>query len=89
MKQLRSDGLAFIDHEVIPSLDGNPSGIAAWFICENHRAKEKFDLAASTEALKNKLRNAGFPPAALETIWTGVTSQTEIHAGGGRFYFFR
>ncbi len=62
---------------------------AAWFICEHHSAKEKFDLQVSVEALKNKMRGAGFPQRAVETLWTGVTSQTEIQRAGGRFYFFR
>ena len=89
MKRLRAEGLPFVDQEVLPSLDGSPGGIAAWFICENHAAKERFDLQASTDALKNRLRDAGFPQGAIDTMWTGVTSQTEIEAGGGRFYFFR
>jgi hypothetical protein len=70
-------------------LDGRPGGIAAWFICENHAAKERFDLKASNETLKNRLRNVGFPQGAIDTLRTGVTSQTEIEAGGSRFYFFR
>jgi hypothetical protein len=74
---------------VIPNFDGDPNGLAAWFICEHYSAKEKFDLQASTEALKNKMRGAGFPQRAVETLWTGATSQTEIQTGGGRFYFFR
>jgi hypothetical protein len=89
MKQLRAEGLSFIDQEVIPSFDGSPKGIFAWFICEHYSAREKFDLPVATEALRNKLRDAKFPQGAMETLRTGVTSQTEIQAGGGRFYFFR
>jgi hypothetical protein len=78
-----AEGLPFVDQEVIPNFDGEPNGLAAWFICEHYSAKEQFDLQASTEARKNKMRGA------IETLWTGITSQTEIQAGGGRFYFFR
>jgi len=89
MKQLRAEGLPFVDEEVIPNFDGDPNELAAWFICEHDSAKERFDLQTSTEALKSKMRGAGFPQPAVETLWTGVTSQTEIQAHGGRFYFFR
>jgi hypothetical protein len=75
--------------EVIPNFDGDPNGLVAWFICEHYRARNKFDVQASTDALKDKMRGAGFPQRAIETLRTGVTSQTEIQAGGGRFYFFR
>lgn len=89
MKQLRTDGLGFVDQEVIPNFNGSPDGIFAWFICEHSYAREKFDLRAATQALRNKLRDAEFPQGAVETLRTGVTSQTEIQAGGGRFSFFR
>ncbi|HET9305928.1 MAG TPA: hypothetical protein VFO46_07885 [Candidatus Sulfotelmatobacter sp.] len=89
MKELRSEGFHFLDQEVIPNFDGDPNGLVAWFICEDHDAKERFDLRGASEALKKKMRDAGFPPGAVETIRTGVTSQAEIQAGGGRFYFFR
>ncbi|MBZ5666657.1 MAG: hypothetical protein LAO30_18850 [Acidobacteriia bacterium] len=89
MKQLREEGLPFIDQEVVPNFKGDSNGLAAWFICEHYSAKERFDLEASTEALKKKMRDAGFPHHAVETLWTGVTSRTEIQAGGGRFHFFR
>lgn len=89
MKQLKVEGLPFVDQEVMPNLDGSPEGIFAWFICEHFYAKEEFDLQAATDALKNKLRDAEFPQQALETLRTGVTSQTEIEDGGGRFHFFR
>ncbi|MGA8310190.1 MAG: hypothetical protein WB755_09190 [Terriglobales bacterium] len=88
MKQLRAEGLPFVDEEVIPNFDGDPNGLAAWFICAQYSAKEQFDLHASTEALKNKMRGAGFPQRSIETLRTRVTSQTDIQAGGGRFYFF-
>jgi hypothetical protein len=74
---------------VIPNFDGTPNGIFAWFICEHYYARQEFDLQAVTEALRKKLRDAEFPQDAVETLRTGVTSQTEIQAGGGRFYFFR
>lgn len=89
MRQLRAEGFHFVDHEVIPSFDGEPNRLFAWFICEHHAAKERFDLQSASEALKNKMRDAGFPQNAVETVRTGVTSHTEIQAGGGRFYFFR
>jgi hypothetical protein len=89
MKQLRGEGLPFVDEKVIPNFDGDPNGLAAWFICEHCTAKEQFDLHASTEELKNKMRGAGFPQRAMETLRTRVTSQADIQAGGGRFYFFR
>jgi hypothetical protein len=89
MKQLRAEGFRFVDQEVIPNFDGTPGGISAWFICEHNRASEQFDVQVATEALKNKLQMAGFPQDAVETLQTRVTSQTEIQAGGGRFYFFR
>ena len=89
MKQLRAEGLPFVDEEVIPNFDGDPNGLVAWFICEHCSAREKFDLQTSTEVLKDKMRGAGFPQRAIETLRTRVTSQTEIQAGGGRFYFFR
>lgn len=89
MKHLRDEGFRFVDQEVIPNFDGTPNGISAWFICEHYSAREGFDLQGATEALKNKLRGAGFPQEAVETLQTRVTSQTEIQAGGGRFYFFR
>ena len=89
MKQLKAEGFRFVDQEVLPNFDGSPKGIFAWFICEHHYAREKFDLQTATEALRNKLRDAEFPQGAVETLRTGVTSQTEIQAGGGRFYFFR
>ena len=89
MKQLRAAGFLFVDQEVIPKFDGTPSGMSAWFICEHNHASEQFNLQAATEALKNKLRDAGFPQDGVETLRTLVTSQTKIEAGGGRFYFFR
>jgi hypothetical protein len=89
MKQLRAEGLPFVDQEVIPSFDGDPTRIVAWFICETYPAKERFDLQASTAALRDKMRDAGFSQDAIETLRTSVTSQTEIQAGGGRFAFFR
>jgi len=89
MKELSAEGLPFVDQEVIPNFDGTPNDISAWFICEHYYARERFDLQAATEALKNKLRETGFPQDALETLQTRMTSQTEIQAGGGRFYFFR
>jgi hypothetical protein len=89
MKQLRAEGFRFADQEVIPNFDGTPDGISAWFICEHNHAREQFDLQAATQALKTRLRSAGFPQDAVETLGTGVTSQTEVQAGGGRFYFFR
>jgi hypothetical protein len=88
MKELRAEGFRFVDQEVIPNFDGSPKGIFAWFICEHFYAREKFDLQAATEALRNKLRDAEFPQVAVETLRTGVTSQTAIQAGGGRFHFF-
>jgi len=33
MKQLRAEGLRFVDQEVIPNFDGTPNEISAWFIC--------------------------------------------------------
>lgn len=89
MKQLAAEGFRFVDQEVIPNVDGSPNGIFAWFICEHYSAREKFELQAATEALRKKLRDAEIPLDALETLRTDVTSQTEIQAGGGRFYFFR
>jgi hypothetical protein len=89
MKQLKAEGLHFIDQEVIPNFEGDPNGLFAWFICEHHAAKERFDLQGASKALKNKMLDAGFPKGAAETVRTGVTSQTEIQAGGGRFNFFR
>ena len=89
MKQLRAEGLDFVDQEVIPSFDRDPNGTFAWFICENDKTKEGFDLRASTIALKRKMQDAGFPKDAIETLRTGVTSRTEIQARGGRFAFFR
>lgn len=89
MNQLRAEGFGFVDQEVLSNFDGSPEGIFAWFICEHYYARERFDLQVATEALKNKLRDAEFPQGAVETLRTGVTSQTEIQAGGGRFYFFR
>jgi hypothetical protein len=89
MKQLRADGLPFVDQEVIPNFDGDPNGLVAWFICEHYSARGKFDLQGSTEVLKEKMRSAGFPQRAIETLRARVTSQTETRAGGGRFYIFR
>ncbi len=89
MRRLRGEGFRFVDEEVIPNFDGTPNGISAWFICEHYYARERFDVQAATEALKSKLRAAGFPQDAVETLRTRVTSQTEIQAGGGRFHFFR
>jgi hypothetical protein len=89
MKELKTEGFRFVDQEVMPNFDGTPNGIVAWFICEHHAAKGKFDLQAATKALKSKLRDAEFPQDAVKTLRTSVTSQTEIQAGGGRFYFFR
>ena len=89
MKGLRDDGFPFVDQEVIPNFDETAHGISAWFICRDDNARERFALPRATKALKNKLRSAGFPQDAVETLQTRVTSQTEIEAGGGRFYFFR
>ena len=89
MKQLQAEGFRFVDQEVVPNFDGTPNGIFAWFICEHEGAREEFDLQLATEALTHKLRDAGFPHGAVEILRTGVTSQAEIQAGGGRFYFFR
>jgi hypothetical protein len=89
MKQLRAEGFLFVDQEVVPNFDGTPNEMSAWFICEHYAAREKFDAEAATVALKDKLRSAGFPQGGVETLRTRVTSQTEIQAAGGRFYFFR
>jgi hypothetical protein len=89
MNALRTEGLTFVDQEVILNFDGDPNGLWAWFICEHYIAKARFDLAGASAALKNKMREAGFPDSAVETLRTAVTSETEIQAGGGRFYFFR
>jgi len=89
MKQLKAEGLGFTDQEVVPGLDGDPNGMFAWFICGHHAEKEKFELRNAIEALKTKMRDAGFPRSAIDTLRGGVTSETEIQAGGGRFYFFR
>jgi hypothetical protein len=89
MKQLRAEGFHFVDQEVIPNCDGAPNRIFVWFICEHYYAGERFDVQTATEALKNTLRNAGFPQDGIETLKTGATSLTEIQSGGGRFYFFR
>ena len=89
MKQLKAEGFRFVDQEVIPNFDATPNGIFAWFICEHDGAREEFDLQLAKEGLTNKLRDAGFPHGAVGTLKTAVTSQTEIQAGGGRFYFFR
>ena len=89
MKQLRAEGFSFVDQEVIPNFDGTPHEISAWFICEHYAAREQFNVDAAAEAVKDKLRNLGFPHAGVETLRTHVTSQTDIQAGGGRFYFFR
>lgn len=89
MGQLRADGFCFVDHEVVPNFNRTPNGISAWFICEDHSAAERFDPQAATEALKNKLRDAGLPQDGVETLRTRVTSQTEIQSSGGRFHFFR
>ena len=89
MKQLRAEGFPFVDQEVLPKFDGTPNAMSVWFICEHYYAGQRFDIEAATEALKNKLRDAGFPQDGIESLQTRVTSQTEIQAGGGRFYFFR
>jgi len=89
MKQLRAQGFPFVDQQVMPNFDGTPNKMFVWFICEHYYAGQRFDVQAATAALKNKLRDAGFPQDGIETLRTGVTSQTEIQAGGGRFYFFR
>ena len=75
--------------EVIPDFDGSQNGLVVWFICEHSRTSESFDLDGASEALKNKMRDAGFPQSAVETLRTDVTSQTEVRVGGGRFLFFR
>ena len=89
MKQLRTEGIPFVDQEVMPNFDGSANGISAWFICEDYYAREHFDLQAATEALKNKLQDSGFPHESVGTLQTRITSKTEIEAGGGRFHFFR
>jgi hypothetical protein len=89
MKQLRTEGFLFVDQEVVPNFNGTANEISAWFICEHYAARAGFDVEAATEALKDKLRNSGFPQSGVATLRTCVTSQTEIQTGGGRFYFFR
>jgi hypothetical protein len=89
MKALRAEGFPFVDQEVIPNLDGSPNGISAWFICEHRSARERFDVEAARKALSDKLRVADFPRSGVETLQTAVTSQAEVQAGAGRFYFFR
>jgi len=89
MRSLRAEGFAFVDQEVIPNLDGSPNEISAWFICEDYSTKERFDLEAASNALRDKLRIAEFPSSGIATLQTAVTSESEIQAGGGRFYFFR
>ena len=89
MKQMRAEGFPFVDQEVLPPFNGSANGISAWFICEHYYARERFDLQAATEALKNKLQDSGFPREGVETLQTRITSKTEIEAGGGRFHFFR
>lgn len=89
MKQMRAEGFHFVDQEVLPNFNGTPDAMSVWFICEHHAAKERFDLQAATNALRKKLRDTDFPPHAIETLRTLVTSETEIAATGGRFHFFR
>jgi len=89
MKGLRAEGFLFVDQEVMPNFDGTPNEMSAWFICEHYAARERFDAESANSAMNVKLQNAGFPQDGIETLRTRVTSQTEIQAGGGRFYFFR
>ena len=89
MKALSGKEFPFVDQEVIPNLDGSPNEISAWFICEDYSTKERFDLDAASNALMEKLRITDFPRSGITTLQTAVTSESEIQAGGGRFYFFR
>ena len=57
MKELRGEGLHFLDQEVIPNFDGGPNGLVAWFICEDHDAKERFDSSGCQRSVEEQ--NAG------------------------------
>ncbi len=94
-RALRDSGgctVPFVDCEVIPPFDGSPDGIFVWFICDSVTTRDRFRTHAisyATGRLRTLVVEAGFPAASAETLQTDVTSNEEIEAGGGRFYFFR
>ena len=95
VERLRDAGtvaVPFVDQEVMPPLDGTPSGIFVWFICDTIARKDQFRadaLSGATRALRAMALESGFSPGAADSLRTDVTSLQEIERGGGRFYFFR
>jgi hypothetical protein len=86
-------GVAVVDVEVIPRLDGDPRDMFAWLIFATVKEATAAAGPASKVALLGRacrlLGERGFPAEALATFDIGCTSLPEIEAGGGRFSFFR
>ena len=95
MKRLRdmdACSVTFVDYEVIPDFTGSPEKMFVWFICDTRALKLQFRdsaLISCSARLRGMALEAGFPETAAASLMTDVTSQEEIEAGGGRFYFFR
>ena len=83
--------LSLQDVEVVPGFLGEPEHMVGWLIFASGReAKRALGLALQLERrVKAALRASGFPSGAVDSFELKYTSQTEIEAGGGRFYFFR
>jgi hypothetical protein len=92
VKARQTSSCVFTDQEVMPRFDGRPDDMFVWFICRTKAEKEKFKrsrLGKNNEVLKDRMARANFPAQAIESLGTDVTSEEDIQAGGGRFFFFR
>jgi hypothetical protein len=80
-----------VDREIIPDFGGGPDGLSIWLICSNRNEVSR--LSVQNDELRTLFVDAmlsrGFPKAACESLRVLFTSNEDIEAGGGRFYFFR
>ena len=80
-----------VDREVIPDLAGGPNGLALWLICA--KSDDVPRMSSQYDALRRLVTNAmgrrGFATEAQDSLRLLFTSQEEIGARGGRFYYFR
>jgi hypothetical protein len=84
-------GFTVADVEVMPHFDGRPEDMFAWLIFATREEAEAAKRATARLEARARalLAEGGFPAEALASFGLGYTSQPEIEAGGGRFYFFR
>jgi hypothetical protein len=80
-----------VDVEVIPNFSGHPERMEAWLIfgITEDSSWAEDNASAFRDRAISRLRDAGFPEAALPSFALRFTSVAEIEQRGGRFAFFR